>query len=172
MSHARSAAVHFANALRVLSVPETRGDAMDAVLARLASDSEQHLEGPPATEEEIERLESALGRRLPSEARRLLIRFGGSVLYEGHEIFGAQPLFIHDIVMVPDILTIRAALRRGRPLPVELVPFHRADGVTHFLDLSHATDSTAPVVSLDGAERFASVAEFLAMVVTPQFAGR
>jgi hypothetical protein len=46
------------------------------------------------------------------------------------------------------------------------VPFHRADGVTHLLDLTNATETTAAVVALDGSKRYASLAEFMAEVVT------
>jgi hypothetical protein len=166
MSHARAAAVHFANAQRALSAPATQIDPMEDVLAQLEGDEAQHLEGPAATEDDLSRLEAELGRRLPSDFVRLLRRFGGSILYDGHEIFGPRPLFIHDIVMVPDILSMRAALRRGRPLAAELVPFHRGGGVTHLLDLTNATDTTAAVVALDGSARYASLADFMAEVVT------
>jgi hypothetical protein len=140
---------------------------IEEVLGALARDRPRHMTTEPASERELDVLEEALGQRLPEEFRALLARFGGGIFYERHELFGARRLMIHDIELVPDLLTFRRLLEgEGPGLERGLVPFHRADGQVHFLDLRRS--SRAGVVSADGTRSFPDLASFLTQVVIPR----
>ena len=140
---------------------------IDEVLAALAGDRPRHMTTEPASERELDVLEEALGQRLPDEFRALLARFGGGIFYERHELFGARRLMIHDIELVPDLLTFRRLLEGdGHGLERGLVPFHRADDHVHFLDLRKG--SRAGVVSADGTRSFPDLTSFLEEVVIPR----
>jgi hypothetical protein len=137
---------------------------IEEVLEALAGDRPRHMTTEPASERELDVLEEALGHRLPEEFRALLARFGGGIFYERHELFGARRLMIHDIELVPDVLTFRRLLEAdGRGAEPGLVPFHRADAEVHFLDLRKG--SRAGVVSADGTRTFPDLASFLEEVV-------
>jgi hypothetical protein len=174
ITHARSsaeelaiaAAAHFRAAQGRPS--ERRSAAMKAVLARIEADREQHFIGMPATSMDLEALERALALRLPEELRLLLGRVGGAVLYGRHELFGATTSLVHDIEVVPGLLTIRAALRRGGRLPPHHLPFHRAGESIHAVDVSEADGVTAAVVALEGGRRYPSLSVFLETVVIPR----
>src|SRR5436309_5716006 len=114
----------------------------------------------PASERDLDLLEETLGRRLPDEFRTLLARLGGGILYERHEVFGARRLMVHDIELVPDLVSFRQRLVRasGGDLCQDFVPFHRADGVVHLLDLR--ADGGAAVMSLDGTRSYPDLACF------------
>jgi len=134
------------------------------VLAALARDRPRHMTTEPASERELDMLEEALGHRLPEEFRELLAQFGGGIFYERHELFGARRLMIHDIELVPDLLTFRRLLEaEGRHHEEGLLAFHRADDQVHLLDLRPAR--RAGVVSADGRRTFPDLASFLEAVV-------
>ena len=139
------------------------------ILDLIAQDCGRHMTTEPASELELDSLEESLGSRLPIALRALLSRLGGGILYERHEIFGARRLMIHDIELVPDLASFRARLAQGGSLPDGLVPFHRADGIVHFLDLRKAD---SPVVSLDAARSYSDLACFLERVVLAERAPR
>lgn len=138
---------------------------IEQALAALERDRPKHMTGAPATEMELDGLEEGLGRRLPEEFRTFLAHFGGSILYERHEVFGPRRLMIHDIELVPDLLSFRHRLiGSGDPtLGDDRVPFHRADGVVHLLDLRRSGE--ARVVSTDGKHSYPDLACFLEEVV-------
>jgi len=140
---------------------------IEEALAVLEEDGLRHMIAEPATELELDRLEEALGRRLPEEFRIFLSRLGGGILYERHEVFGARRLMIHDIELVPDLVSFRHRLvdSGGHELTDDLVPFHRADGVVHLLDLRR--NGEARVVSADGKRSYPDLASFLEQVVLP-----
>jgi len=138
---------------------------IEQTLALLEADAPRHMTAEPATELELDGLEEALGRRLPEEFRIFLAHLGGGILYERHEVFGARRLVIHDIELVPDLVSFRHRLvdSGGQALTDDLVPFHRADGVVHLLDLRR--NGKARVVSGDGKRSYPDLACFLEQVV-------
>jgi hypothetical protein len=140
---------------------------IEEALAVLEENGLRHMTAQPATELELDRLEEALGRRLPEEFRTFLARLGGGILYERHEVFGARRLMIHDIELVPDLVSFRDRLvgSDGHELTHDLVPFHRADGVVHLLDLRRSGETR--VVSADGKRSYSDLASFLEQVVLP-----
>jgi len=120
----------------------------------------------PASERELDVLEEVLAHRLPEEFRALLARFGGGIFYERHELFGARRLMIHDIELVPDVLTFRRLLEaEGHGPEPGLLAFHRADDQIHLFDLRPG--GHARVVSRDGTRTFPDLAAFLEAVVLP-----
>jgi hypothetical protein len=144
---------------------------IEAALGVLERDSSRHMTAEPASEHDLGLLEESLGRRLPEDFRTLLTRFGGGILYERHEVFGARRLMVHDIELVPDLVSFRQRfVRAGSGESCQdFVPFHRADGMVHLLDL-RARGGPA-VVSLDGTRSYSDLADFLEQVVLPMEAG-
>jgi hypothetical protein len=144
---------------------------IERALTVLEKDRHRHMTGEPASECELVLLEEALGRRLPEDFRTLLARLGGGILYERHEVFGARRLMVHDIELVPDLVSFRqrfVSAGKGDTCP-DFVPFHRADGMVHLLDL-RARGGPA-VVSLDGTRSYPDLARFLDEVVLPAGTG-
>ena len=122
---------------------------MDEVLAVLERDGAHHLT-QRCSERDLDVLEEALGQRLPADFRTLLARVGGGILYDTHELFGGRRLMVHDIELVPDLMSVRRRLEESRPRgPAHLVPIHRCGGELHLLDLSFP-DASAAVVAEDG----------------------
>jgi hypothetical protein len=142
---------------------------IEEALTALERDQPRHMTAEPATDLELDGVEEALGRRLPEEFRALLARLGGGILYERHEIFGARRLMLHDIELVPDLVSFRQRFAGvGREaLGDGFVPFHRADGVVHLFDL-RAEGGPTVVVTLDGARSYPDLAGFLEQVVLPR----
>ena len=119
---------------------------LQAVLARCEADAARHMTGGPCSESELRHMEDALGAPLPSPYRIFLSRLGGGVYYLRHEIFGAHRVILHDIELLPDALSFRTWL--GPDVRPMLLPFHRAGGRIHALDL----ESAGRVVVLGGSE--------------------
>jgi len=144
---------------------------IEEVVAVVAKGRQQHMFTEPASELELDRLEEALGRKLPTEFRIFLSRLGGGILYERHEVFGARRLMVHDIELVPDLVSFRERYVEGpgHELAEGLVPFHRADGVVHLLDLRGGGGPL--VISADGKRSYLDLACFLEQVVLPSGAG-
>lgn len=141
--------------------------ALDEAIAMIERDSSRHMTTDRPSERDLDVLEEALGCKLPEDFRTLLARLGGGILYERHEVFGARRLMVHDIELVPHLLSFRDqfARRGSRDLGEGLVPFHRADGVVSLLD---AREGALPaVVTEDGARAYSSLSSFLAQVVLP-----
>lgn len=141
---------------------------IEEALGVLEKDRERHMTAEPASERELDLVEEALGRRLPEEFRTFLAHLGGGILYERHEVFGARRLMVHDIELVPDLVSFRHRFVEsgGDELTEDMVPFHRADGVVHLLDLRGG--GKAPVVSADGKRSYPDLACFLEQVVLPK----
>ena len=109
---------------------------MDEVLELLERDRALHLT-QRCSERDLDILEDGLGRRLPTAFRGLLARVGGGILYDRHEVFGARRLIVHDIELVPDLLSVRRRLEaEGHRWPDHLIPFHRSQGIVHVMDVS------------------------------------
>jgi len=139
---------------------------IEAALQVLEKDLDRHTITDRPSELELDALEEALGGKLPEQFRALLSRLGGGIFYERHELFGARRLMVHDIELVPDLLSFHrrfAADGKAAPTAV-LVPFHRADGVVHLLDLRSGGEA---VVSADGGRSYPDLASFLLRVVIP-----
>ena len=135
------------------------------VLTILERDRALHLV-QPCSPRDLDLVEEALGLRLPATYRALLQRIGGGIFYDRHEVFGARRLILHDIELVPDILTVRRQLAEaGRMGGANLVPIHRCGPDLHLLDVSRG-DGPAPVVN-EAGRSWPDLPDFLADVVLP-----
>jgi hypothetical protein len=78
---------------------------------------------------------------------------------------------IHDIELVPDLVSLRRSLERQGALPAgnTLLPFHRAGSAVHALSLD-GRDSAA-VRSLDGSPLFPDLVAFLRSLTSPATRG-
>jgi SMI1/KNR4 family protein SUKH-1 len=138
---------------------------LEALIARCEADRASHMTGSACTAIELRLVEQALGQSLPPAFRLFLSRLGGGVFYLKHEIFGARRVMIHDIELVPDILSFRAWL--GPRVPVSLLPIHRADGVIHAIELGDSPQSAVHRLEDPGAAPYPDLAAFLRHVVVP-----
>lgn len=140
---------------------------LDQILLAFTGEMDRHTTGGPASDRDLRRLEASIGHRLPPSLRAFLLHLGGGLFFNGHEIFGAQRVMIHDIELVPDIISMRDWLARTRDLREGLIPFHRARGVIHVLDL-RSNDANERVSCLDGPDDYPNLAGFLETVVLPR----
>lgn len=142
---------------------------IEEALEILERDLSQHTTADRASELDLDFLEEALGQRLPEQFRTFLVRIGGGILYERHELFGARRLMVHDIELVPDLLSFhRRFVGHGDGSGPARIPFHRAEGAVHMLELR--PDGEARVISADGARSYPDLASFLQQVVIPSVA--
>jgi len=132
------------------------------ILARFRRDMGSHMTSGPSEEWELARLEASLGHRIPAPFRTFLQELGGGLFYDRHEIFGAHRVQIHDIELVPSLLSIRSSLGAGFK---DLVPFHRADGVVHLMELTTEENGPARIVSSPEGSNYPDFAEFLERIV-------
>ena len=130
-------------------------------------DRERHMIAGPASDEELARLEAGLGKKLPAPFRALLARFGGGLFYNGHEIFGPTRTMVHDIELVPDMLSVRHRLVEEGSLPEGFLPFHRARGVVNLIDAREGV-GTGEIVPLSQSPPHPDLASFLELVVLPR----
>jgi hypothetical protein len=143
-------------------VDAAEAERCDRLIDRLAADAEAHLLTGPVEEPELQRVEALLGCRIPPAFRSLLGRLGSGILYDRHELFGARPLLLHDIEFVPSLLSVQSRLNGTAR---RLLAFHRGGGAEHAFLVDGAVGEPVPVVSLDGARRYADFARFLQAVV-------
>jgi hypothetical protein len=142
------------------------GAELEAALAVLERDAAQHFTAGPADAEELRQIEEKLGVRLPAAFRCFLERIGGGLFYESHEIFGVHRVLIHDIELMPDLITFCRGQREGAAWRGgEFLPFHRAGSVVHLLDLRNPEDPSPAVRSCDGSESYPDFASFLESLV-------
>lgn len=144
---------------------EAASMSVNEVVNLIERDGPRHMMSQPVGPAELDHVEAALGVRLPPAFRDLLARLGGSILYERHELFGPRRLMVHDIELVPDIVSFRHQFARdgARRLPDTLIPFHRSDGVVNLLDVRDGAERA--VVSHDGERSYPDLASFLEQVV-------
>ena len=143
---------------------------LDQVLDAFEHSKEEHVLGSRSTEAELTRLEQALGSTLPRSFRRFLTRLGGGLFFRGHEIFGTRRVMIHDIELVPDILSVCRTLEaQGVEIPQGTIPFHRARGTIHFMQLDGALGA-GRIVAIPPGEPCPSFESFLEIVVLPRLA--
>src|SRR5262249_14434954 len=114
------------------------------------------------SEEDLRRLEEAIGARVPEPLRTFLREFGGGLYEGGHEFFGPTRLMIHDIELIPDMLTMRARMSAAG-LGEHLLPFHREGSTVH----RGRSDESArgQGVSLPEGEVYADLVSFVEQVV-------
>jgi hypothetical protein len=117
----------------------------------------------PAPDEELRRIEEALARPLPAPLRALLSQVGSGLYEGGHEIFGPQRLMLHDIELVPDILSVRARLTAEGVLHPHFLPFHRGGATFHLIRMEGA--GAGCVVSLPAGRVYADLASFIEQVL-------
>jgi len=129
--------------------------AFAALLDRIANDAAQHMIGAPAGDDEIGEVEREVGRPLPAQLRAFLGRFGGGIFYSDHEVFGPRRLMIHDIELVPDLVSVRRRLA----LPPGTLAVHRGGGAVHVMRLDDGS-----VMGASG-ESYPDFAAFLLAVV-------
>jgi hypothetical protein len=123
----------------------------------------------PASDAELCRIDEAIGHPLPASLRSLL-REVGSGLYEGgHEIFGPLRLMLHDIELVPDLLSVRARLLAEGVLHPQFLPFHRGGATFHLIRTKGA--GAGCVVSLPSGRVYADLASFIEQVLLKAHGG-
>jgi hypothetical protein len=145
-----------------MSAENAGGSRLEAALAAFERDAAEHLTAGPAEAGELRQLEEKLHLRLPTAFRCFLERLGGGLFYERHEIFGAHRVLIHDIEMVPDLVSFcRRIEADGGACGRRFLPFHRAGSVVHLLDVSNPDALSPAVRSLDGSESYPDFVAFL-----------
>jgi hypothetical protein len=87
---------------------------------------------------------------------------GNGIFFGKEELFGPQRMMVHDIELLPDMMTVKAA-QPG--MPEAWLPFHRCEGALHVVDLSD--DAFGQVRSWPDGAAQGDVAEFLARRLTP-----
>jgi hypothetical protein len=133
---------------------------LETLLERIEKEASRHHTAGPASEADLARLEAALGHVLPAPFRVFLARSGSGLYYERHEIFGPLHTMIHDIEIVPPLVSV------CRGLPAGVIPVHRADSVIHFMDLRGGVEPVS-VFSLLSSDRYSDFTTFLRDVVVP-----
>jgi hypothetical protein len=104
------------------------GDVVEALRLRAAA----HLTQGPVPEREVEEFAKRLDVRLPPELVALLTQVGNGIFFGEDELFGPRRLMVHDIELVPDMLTVKSALPT---LPATWLPFHRRGRTVHAVQL-------------------------------------
>ena len=135
---------------------------LGSVLRRFEREGDAHMT-VAASEEDLRRLDAALGVPVPAPLRALLREVGAGLYDGGHEIFGPSRLMTHDIELVPDLLTVRARLAERGALPPELVPFHRAGATYHLIRAGGA--EPGGVVSVPSGPVWSDLASFVEQVL-------
>jgi hypothetical protein len=144
------------------ALPEVAVSRTDRILARLATGQESRI-AVPASDDELRRLEGALGFPLPSGLRALLSRIGAGLYEHGHEVFGPARVMIHDIELVPDLLSVRARLGAADGMPRDAVPFHRGSRGIHFIRT--AGPHAGEVLSASGGTTYPDLGTFVEAVL-------
>jgi hypothetical protein len=139
--------------------PDPPDAELEKLLERIEEDASRHHTAGPASEADLAKLEAALGHALPAPFRAFLERSGSGLYYDRHEIFGPLHTMIHDIELVPPLLSV------CRGLPPGVIPVHRADALVHFMDLRGG--GRVPVFSLLSSDRYSDFTTFLHEVVVP-----
>jgi hypothetical protein len=135
---------------------------LGALLQRFENGDDARM-AVPAADEDLRRIEEALGRPLPAPLRSLLSQVGSGLYEGGHEIFGPQRLMLHDIELVPDILSVRARLTAEGVLHPQFLPFHRGGATFHLIRMEGA--GAGCVVSLPSGRVYADLASFIEQVL-------
>ena len=133
-----------------------------ALIAGVESHALEHLRFGAVPRDQIAALEVRLGRPLPATLAAVLEAVGNGIFFGHEELLGPRRLMIHDIELLPDMMTVK----RATPgLPEAWLPFHRRDGVVHAIDL--APDGFGEVHSWPDGAAHGDVAGFLTQRLTP-----
>src|SRR6185295_8550019 len=99
----------------------------------------------PASDEELRRIDEALGRPLPASLRALLHEVGAGLYEGGHEIFGPSRLMAEGV------------------LHPHFLPFHRGGATFHLIRT--AGPGAGCVVSLPSGRVYADLVSFIEQVL-------
>jgi hypothetical protein len=148
-----------------MAAPLSTSARVDALIACLRTARDRHIVGGGCTEEDLRATEERLGHALPLAFRLFLQRQGGGIYYLRHEIFGARRVMVHDIEMVPDLLSFRQWLAAAAP--DGWLPIHRTEGRMHAIRLGG--EEPAPVRALEpGGPTYPDFATFLESLIQNQ----
>jgi len=111
----------------VAGAPDLR-DVVDALQARASA----HLTQGPVPEREVAEFAKRLDVALPAGLVALMTQVGNGIFFGEDELFGPRRLMVHDIELVPDMLTVKSGLPT---LPATWLPFHRRGRVVHAVEL-------------------------------------
>ena len=125
--------------------------------------SAEHLRFEPVPHEQIAELEARIGQRLPLELAAMLETVGNGIFFGREELFGPRRLMVHDIELLPDMMSVKAATPG---IPGEWLPFHRCDGALHVVDLR--PEALGAVYSWPAAVHQGDVGSFLASRLMPR----
>jgi hypothetical protein len=141
---------------------------IDEALARIEADRTAHMIAGPSDAAELAAIEAKLGRPLPEAFRAFLLRLGGGIFYQRHEVFGGHRTMIHDIELVPDLLSMKRRLEAEKTAGLRegLLPVHRAEGVVHLVELAEGP-GYGRILCLTSPAVYADFASFLDKVVRP-----
>jgi len=146
--------------------PRPASLSFEKILEIFERDRERHMLAGPSKAAEIAHVETVLGLALPALLTTFLQRIGGGLFYNGHEIFGPMRCMVHDIELVPDVLSVAHRLKEEGSLTPGFIPLHRARGVIHLLDARPLLGGA--VVPLGGGAAHADLVAFLEVVVLPR----
>jgi hypothetical protein len=136
---------------------------LETLLQRFESRRNDARMVSPASDEELRRIDEALGRPLPASLRALLHEVGAGLYEGGHEIFGPSRLMLHDIELVPDLLSVRARLMAEGVLHPHFLPFHRGGATFHLIRTEGP--GAGCVVSLPSGRVYADLVSFIEQVL-------
>jgi hypothetical protein len=140
---------------------------LDEMIERIALDQAQHMTGGPSTPADLQQLEERLSISLPDAYRVFHARLGAGIYYQHHEMFGCRRVMIHDIELVPDIVSMQRLLaRQNAPPPAGLFPLHRGAGILHLIDLNPGPQR-GMVVRVPEQASYPDLAAFLEAIVLP-----
>ena len=108
---------------------------MADVLGAVERHAAEHLRFGAVPPADVAELEARIGRRLPPALAAALETIGNGIFFGKEELLGPRRLMIHDIELLPDMMTVKA---RTEGLPEDWLPFHRCDGALHVVDLAPA----------------------------------
>jgi SMI1 / KNR4 family (SUKH-1) len=136
---------------------------LEVLLHRFESGRRDARMTSPASDEELQRIDEALGRPVPAALRALLHEVGGGLYEGGHEIFGPSRVMLHDIELVPDILSVRTRLMAEGVLHPHFLPFHRGGATFHLIRTEGP--GAGCVVSLPSGRVYADLPSFIEQVL-------
>jgi len=136
---------------------------LEILLHRFESGRRDARMTSPASDEELQRIDEALGRPVPAPLRALLHEVGGGLYEGGHEIFGPSRVMLHDIELVPDILSVRTRLMAEGVLHPHFLPFHRGGATFHLIRTEGP--GAGCVVSLPSGRVYADLPSFIEQVL-------
>jgi hypothetical protein len=135
---------------------------MRDVLHALEQRKGAHLTQGAVPMAEVVELQKRLGCALPPLLVSLLTEAGNGIFFGVHEVFGPRRLMVHDIELLPDMLSVKAGCSG---MPAAWLPFHRCSGVVHAVDLGPA--QFGAVFSWPAGPSWPDVASFVRAELSP-----